>query len=150
MWKVLNPEALRKAPLVAQPFPYLIVDNLIRPQVLADVGESFPRIPKRGSFPPEAVSYSGRFATLVDEMHSPELRDLVGGRLGMDSDGRPPMLASRGRTGKNDGQIHADSKSKLVTVLLYLNPGWGAPEGRLRLLYNDHDLSPYAAQISPH
>jgi hypothetical protein len=149
MWKVLNPEALRKAPLVAQPFPYLIVDNLIQPEVLPDVVESFPRIPKRGSFPPEAVSYSGRFATLIDEMHSPELRDLVGDRLGMDLDGRPPMLTIRGRTGKKDGQIHTDSKSKLVTVLLYLNPGWSAPEGRLRLLYNDHDLSRYAAEISP-
>ncbi len=149
MWKVLNPEALRKAPLVAQPFPYLIVDNLIRPEVLPDVVESFPRIPKRGSFPPEAVSYSGRFATLIDEMHSPGLRDLVGDRLGMDLDGRPPMLTIRGRTGKKDGQIHTDSKSKLVTVLLYLNPGWSAPEGRLRLLYNDHDLSRYAAEISP-
>jgi len=149
MWKVLNPEALRKAPLVAQPFPYLIVDNLIQPEVLPDVVESFPRIPKRGSFPPEAVSYSGRFATLIDEMHSPELRDLVGDRLGMDLDGRPPMLTIRGRTGKKDGQIHTDSKSKLVTVLLYLNPGWSTPEGRLRLLYNDHDLSRYAAEISP-
>src|SRR5437773_71386 len=29
MWNVLNPEAIRKAPLVAQPSPYLIVDNLI-------------------------------------------------------------------------------------------------------------------------
>ena len=149
MWKVLNPEALRKALLVAQPFPYLIVDNLIQPEVLPDVVESFPRIPKRGSFPPEAVSYSGRFATLIGEMHSPELRDLVGERLGMDLNGRPPMLTIRGRTGKKDGQIHTDSKSKLVTVLLYLNPGWGAPEGRLRLLYNDHDLSRYAAEISP-
>ena len=148
-WEVLNPDALRKAPLVAEPFPHLIVDNIIRPEALADVVESFPRIDKRGSFPPEAVSCSGRFATLIDEMHSPELRDLVGERLGMDLDGRPPMLTIRGRTGKKDGQIHTDSKSKLVTVLLYLNPGWSAPEGRLRLLYNDHDLSRYAAEISP-
>lgn len=148
-WQVLNPDALRAAPLVEQPFPYLVVDNLIRPEVLADVVASFPRIPKRGSFPPEAVSYSGRFATLMEEMHSLELRNLIGERLGMDLKGRPPMLTVRGRTGKKDGRIHTDSKSKLVTVLLYLNPGWSAPEGRLRLLYNDHDLSRYAAEISP-
>src|SRR5205814_319415 len=79
----------------------------------------------------------------------PELRDLVGERLGMDLNGRPPMLTIRGRTGKKDGQIHADSKSKLVTVLLYLNSAWSAPAGRLRLLYNDHDLSRYAAEPSP-
>src|SRR5205814_9013405 len=51
--------------------------------------------------------------------------------------------------GKKDGRIHTDSKSKLVTVLLYLNPGWSAAEGRLRLLYNDHDLTRYAAEICP-
>jgi len=148
-WQVLNARALREAPLVAEPFPYLIVDNLIRPEVLAEVVESFPRIDKRGSFPPEAVSCSGRFATLMAEMHSAELRDLIGERLGMDLKDRPPMLTVRGRTGKKDGRIHADSKSKLVTVLLYLNPGWSAAEGRLRLLYNDHDLTRYAAEVSP-
>ena len=148
-WQVLNPDALRRAALVAEPFPYMIIDNLIRPEVLADVVASFPHVPKRGSFPPEAVSYSGRFATLIDEMHSVELRDLVGERLGMDLKGRPPMLTVRGRTGPKDGQIHTDSKSKLVTVLLYLNRGWSAPQGRLRLLYNDHDLARYAAEISP-
>ncbi|HMH17077.1 MAG TPA: 2OG-Fe(II) oxygenase [Burkholderiales bacterium] len=148
-WTVLNAEALRKAALVTEPFPYLIVDNIIRPETLPEVVASFPRIDKRGSFPPEAVSYSGRFATLMQEMHSVELRDLVGERLGMDLKDRPPMLTVRGRTGKKDGQIHTDSKSKLVTVLLYLNSGWSAPEGRLRLLYNDHDLTRYAAEISP-
>ncbi len=148
-WQVLNAHALREAPLVAEPFPYLIVDNIIRPEVLAEVVESFPRIGKRGSFPPEAVSCSGRFATLMREMHSVELRDLIGERLGMDLRDRPPMLTVRGRTGKKDGRIHTDSKSKLVTVLLYLNPAWSATEGRLRLLYNDRDLRPYAAEVSP-
>jgi hypothetical protein len=148
-WEVLNPDALRKAPLVQAPYPYIIVDNLIRPEVLAEVVGSFPHVPKRGSFPPEAVSYSGRFARLIDEMHGTELRDLVGERLGMDLTDRPPMLTIRGRTGPKDGQIHTDSKSKLVTVLLYLNRGWSAPQGRLRLLYNDHDLTRYAAEIAP-
>jgi hypothetical protein len=149
MWQVLNPDALRKARLNPEPFPHIIVDNLIRAEALSEVVDSFPHVPKRGSFPPEAVSYSGRFATLMDEMHSPELRDLVGERLGMDLKNRPPMLTIRGRTGPKDGRIHTDSKSKLVTVLLYLNPGWSAPQGRLRLLYNDHDLTRYAAEISP-
>src|SRR5712691_8383750 len=99
MWTVLNADTLRGAALVTAPFPHLIIDN-------------------RGSFPPEAVSCSGRFATLIEEMHSVELRDLVGERLGMDLKDKPPMLTVRGRTGKKDGRIHTDSKSKLVTVLL--------------------------------
>src|SRR5258708_30993786 len=82
-------------------------------------------------------------------MRRVELRVGVGRRLGMELKDRPPMLTVRGRAGRKDGRIHTDSKSKLVTLLLYLNPGWGAPEGRLRLLYNDHDLTRYAAELSP-
>ena len=148
-WKVLNADAFRKAALVAEPFPYLIIDNAIRAEALAGAVESFPGIPKRGSFPLDAVSCSGPFVTLMEEMHSAELRDLIGERLGMDLSDKPPIVTLRGRTDTKDGEIHTDSKSKLVTLLLYLNPGWQAPGGRLRLLYNDKDLSPYAAEISP-
>src|SRR5438046_9135502 len=100
-WQVLNARALREAPLVAEPFPYLIVGNLIRPEVLAEVVESFPRIDKRGSFPPEAVSCSGRFATLMQEMHSVELRDLIGDRQGLDLRDRPAKIPVRGGAGRD-------------------------------------------------
>jgi len=83
-WQVLNAGALREAPLVAEPFPYLIVDNLIRPEVLTDVVGSFPRIAKRGSFPPEAVSCSGRSRPSWPRCTSAELEDLIGERLSMD------------------------------------------------------------------
>ena len=148
-WRVLDADALRKATLVPEPFPYLVIDNIIRPEVLSEVVGSFPVIRKRGSFPPHAVACSGLFATLMQEMQSDELRDLIGKRLGMDLTNRPPMITVRGRTSEKDGEIHTDSTSKLVTVLLYLNPGWASPVGRLRLLYNNRDLVPYAAEISP-
>ena len=148
-WRVLDADALRKATLVPEPFPYLIIDNIIRPEVLSDVVGSFPAIKKRGSFPPHAVACSGLFATLMQEMQSDELRDLIGKRLGMDLTNRPPMITVRGRTSEKDGEIHTDSTSKLVTVLLYLNSGWVSPVGRLRLLYNNRDLAHYAAEISP-
>lgn len=148
-WKVLNADPLRKAALVSEPFPHLIIDNIIRPEVLSQVVESFPRIDKRGSFPLHAVSCSGQFTTLMQEIQSDELRDLIGERLGMDLRNKPPMVTVRGRTSEKDGEIHTDSSSKLVTVLLYLNPSWASPVGRLRLLYNDRDLAPYAAEISP-
>ena len=148
-WRVLDADALRKATLVPEPFPYLVIDNIIRPEVLSDVVGSFPAIKKRGSFPPHAVACSGLFATLMQEMQSDELRDLIGERLGMDLTNKPPMVTVRGRTSEKDGEIHTDSTSKLVTVLLYLNPGWASPVGRLRLLYNNRDLVPYAAEISP-
>ena len=148
-WKVLDADALRGAALVAEPYPHLVIDHLVRREALAGVVQSFPEIPKRGSFPLDAVSCSGPFATLMEEMQSAELRALVGERLGMDLGGKPPMLTLRGHTGAKDGEIHTDSKDKLVTVLVYLNAGWRAAGGRLRVLYNDRDLEPYAAEISP-
>jgi len=148
-WKVLDADALRRATLVSEPFPYLIIDNIIRPEALSEVVGSFPAIKKRGSFPLHAVACAGGFATLMQEIQSDDLRDLIGERLGMDLRDKPPMVTVRGRTSEKDGEIHTDSTSKLVTVLLYLNPGWASPVGRLRLLYNNRDLTPYAAEISP-
>lgn len=148
-WRVLDADALRKATLVPEPFPYLIIDNIIRPEVLSEVVGSFPAIKKRGSFPLHSVACSGRFATLMQEMQSDELRDLIGERLGMDLKGKPPLVTLRGRTTNRDGHIHTDSTSKLATVLLYLNPNWAASGGKLRLLYNNRELTPYAAEVSP-
>src|SRR5947209_15008717 len=44
---------------------------------------------------------------------------------------RPSMVTVRGRAQRKDGRIHADSKSKLITVLIYMNATWEAPGGRL-------------------
>ena len=111
--------------------------------------DSFPAISRRDSFPLDAVTCSGPFASLMEEMHSTELRNLIGDRLGMDLGDKPPVVTLRGRTDTRDGDVHTDSKSKLVTLLLYLNPGWQDSRGRLRLLYDDKDLGRYAAEISP-
>ena len=67
----------------------------------------------------------------------------------MDLADRPATLTVRGRTRPKDGQIHTDSKTKLITVLLYLNRHWDSPGGRLRLLKNEHDLEDYIAEVPP-
>lgn len=50
---------------------------------------------------------------------------------------------------KKDGGIHTDSKTKIITVLLYLNEHWSEEGGRLRLLRNGTDLESYAAEVPP-
>ncbi|MEG0499275.1 MAG: hypothetical protein RR522_05300, partial [Alistipes sp.] len=42
----------------------------------------------------------------------------------------------------------SDSKSKLLTVLIYLNESWDAPNGRLRILNDDNDINNYVAEIN--
>ena len=55
----------------------------------------------------------------------------------------------RGFTREKDGEIHTDTKSKIITVLLYMNEGWEKSGGRLRVLRSPTNLEDYAAEISP-
>jgi Rps23 Pro-64 3,4-dihydroxylase Tpa1-like proline 4-hydroxylase len=48
-----------------------------------------------------------------------------------------------------DGGIHTDSKEKILTGLLYLNPEWNEEGGRLRLLRNGKDMNDYVLEIPP-
>ncbi len=148
-FQILNVEALKNAPLYNTPFPYIVVDNLLRPEVMARVVDAFPMIGKRGSFPLNDVMCRGEFATLMEELQCDEFRALIGERFGMDLQNHPPFITLRGYTTHRDGHIHTDSASKLITVLLYLNPGWQDAGGRLRLLYNEKELTPYVAEIPP-
>lgn len=53
----------------------------------------------------------------------------------------------RGRSGHRDGFVHTDSRSKILSLLLYLNEGWRGGEGQLRLLRKQGDLADPAAEI---
>ena len=49
-----------------------------------------------------------------------------------------------------DGKIHTDSKTKIITVLLYMNDkSWPSDTGRLRILRNGTDLEDYADEVEP-
>ena len=48
-----------------------------------------------------------------------------------------------------DGRIHTDSATKIITLLLYMNPGWEMAEGRLRLLRGPADLDDYVREVTP-
>jgi Rps23 Pro-64 3,4-dihydroxylase Tpa1-like proline 4-hydroxylase len=55
----------------------------------------------------------------------------------------------RGRCSERDGRIHTDSKTKIITVLLYMNPKWEESGGRLRLLRSADDLDDVIAEVPP-
>ena len=62
---------------------------------------------------------------------------------------QPIIITIRGQCRFSDGKIHADSKEKLVTALIYLNDSWDISGGKLRLLKNNHNLDDYVAEIPP-
>ena len=48
-----------------------------------------------------------------------------------------------------DGKIHSDSRTKLITALIYMNDSWESPTGRLRLLSSPDSLEDVVAEVPP-
>jgi SM-20-related protein len=141
--------AIERTPLKREPFEHVIVPNCVSAGALKKIVADFPAVLGPGSHPPSELDIRGCFADLLDELHGATFRNAVEGKFGIDLSQRPTMCTVRGYLRKNDGGIHTDSKTKIITVLLYLNDGWDHDGGRLRLLRNGTDLDNYFAEIPP-
>ena len=141
--------AFRATPLVQEPFPHLIVSGLIGPQGLAAINRDYPDISSSGSFPVDQVSYGPAFQDLLDELESDEFREAFEEKFSLDLTGRPTVTTVRGRCDSSDGRIHTDSKSKIITVLIYMNESWDQPGGRLRLLRSPDNLNDIIVEVPP-
>lgn len=146
--RLVNLSALAAAPLVREPFPHLVVRDFLPSSVMADIDRDFPDVPKRGSFPMSELHSGPSFVSLVDYLESEEVTRAFSEKLGLDLTGRPTTMTIRGFSGEQDGRVHTDSRTKLVTVLLYLNSGWNSPDGRLRLL-RSNNLDDWFDEVPP-
>jgi hypothetical protein len=146
---VLNLPALAAAEIRQDPYPFVILPDFVSAADLAEIGRDFPKIDMAGLFPPEELTYGPAFARLLDEMQGQGLRKLIGEKFGIDLTGRPTFLTVRTHARARDGQIHKDSRFKLITVLLYLNESWAADGGRLRVLRSPTDIEDYVAEVPP-
>jgi SM-20-related protein len=145
----LDYAALETAALAAEPFPHLLIPNFISRPDVARIGADFPVLPGPGAFPPASFTAKGQFAALMDELTGPLFRDAVARKFGMDLSAFPLVYTVRGEVRAQDGRVHTDSKSKLVTVFLYLNEDWSAEGGRLRLLRAPDGLDEPVVEIAP-
>jgi SM-20-related protein len=102
-----------------------------------------------GSFPLPTLKYGPAFAQLIEAIQGPQFTALVEKKLGVSLKGRPTMVTARGVSAARDGQIHTDSRTKIITVLIYMNNSWEAKTGRLRLLRGPHDLEDVIAEVPP-
>ncbi|MGO9388700.1 2OG-Fe(II) oxygenase [Rhodoblastus sp.] len=147
---MLNYDAFRASPTQTDPFPYSVTPGLLPPQALAEAIRDYPRIDMGGLFLPEMASYGPAFANLLKELEGPEVRRIIGQKLNIDLTDRPTMVTLRCNCQAKDGRIHADSKFKVATLLLYLNDDWADNEGgKLRVLRSGTDLEDYAAEVAP-
>ena len=146
---VLDIGQLEAAPLCRDPFDYVIVGNFVRPAELPALIGDFPAVRQHGSFPLEALRFGERFARFAKELAGDELRHAIGRKFAVDLEDRPTMITVRGRSDGKDGRIHTDSATKIITLLLYLNPVWDAAGGRLRLLRSGEDIDACVAEVAP-
>lgn len=145
----LNIEALEAAPLQTDPYDYVIVRDFVRPDAAELIGRDYPVIDKPGSFNTTDVKVHGSLAALIAELETPPFRQVVERKFGVDLADRPTLFTVRGICGPHDGQIHTDSRTKIITALIYLNQAWAPDGGRLRVLRNGEDLDAVAAETPP-
>src|SRR5207244_9253175 len=128
---------------------YLIVPGFIRAEARGGIHADFPRIDRPGSFPLSELTCGPNFRRLIDELQAPCVRDIFTDKFGIELRGRPTMVTVRGQCRERDGSIHTDTASKLITVLIYLNPTWEHNGGRLRLLRSAHAIEDVVDEVPP-
>jgi SM-20-related protein len=144
-----NLSALAKADVAREPYPYVILPDFLGREDLRAVSRDFPKVDMAGLFPPEELRYGPAFAQLLEAMYGDALRAMISEKFDIDLTGRPTFLTVRTHARARDGQIHKDSRFKLITVLLSLNEDWAADGGRLRVLRSESDIEDYVAEVPP-
>ncbi len=146
----LDFDTLAKQPAAHQPFPYLVMTDLIRVEHQTQVMADFPALQGAGLYTPDEVAVQGHFAKVMDELMGKDFESLMSKAFGLDLSKYPKVYTIRGFTRAKDGNIHTDSTSKIVTVLVYFNENpWPHPDGRLRLLKSGSDLNDIIQEVSP-
>jgi hypothetical protein len=145
----LDLDALRAVPLTREPFEYFVVPGFVRPEAREKINADYPKIAEGGSFPVAQLSYRAAFGEFLRDLESDEFRQAFEEKFGLDLAGRPTTITVRGQCSPKDGRIHTDTKSKIITILIYMNAAWENPGGRLRLLRSADDLDDMIMEVPP-
>jgi len=145
----IDVDAIERATLTREPFKWFMVPGFVKADALEGINRDFPPMTLPGSFPLPTLKYGPAFQRFMDAIKGPEFKAAVAKKLGLDLTRRPTMVTVRGISAAKDGQIHTDSRTKVVTVLIYMNGKWEAPGGRLRLLRTPDNLNDYIAEVPP-
>ena len=151
---LLDAARLQRADTVVrqQPFAFLIAQDQLPDAARGELARDFPRYPSAGFFPHEVNDCGPSVNRLIGDLTSREFADAIGRHLGIPDLGRYPSLVTLCRLlNKRHGTIHTDSRSKVVTALVYLNESWpDTSEGCFRFLNRIDDIDDLAApEIRP-
>ncbi len=146
---LLDYNALSTASLKHDPYEYVIVPNFVLADKFPRVLSEFPLTRGAGSFPLSEFDIKGAMKELIEELSGPRFRSLIETKFNIDLSSRATVFTLRGWCSRaRDGNVHTDSKSKIITVLLYLNNAWDADGGRLRIL-RSKQLDDFVEEVMP-
>jgi len=147
---VINIERLKSTALKTDPYEYLIVTDFINDHAIAGILADYPELKTPGSTPLQLLKYGMNFSNLIDEMNGKEFRNAIEEKFSISLEGKPTMFTARGMCRARDGKIHTDTESKIITVLLYMNPAWYDQGGKLKILRSDNmeDVADEVSQLA--
>ena len=129
-------------------FPFFTLDNcLLENPSSAALARDFPDIKSGGSIPPSSINLKRSVKKLISDLESQEMKAILEEKLNVDLSNSEIVTTLRGYSRKKDGKIHTDSKSKIITLLLYLNESWEYETGKLRMLKNEENLEEFIKEI---
>jgi len=134
------------------PFPLLIATDVLDRSAETSLGADFPQYRGAGFFPYASSDCGASMNTLVAELTAPAFADQVGDLLGIERLSQYPVLVTICRAlNLRHGTMHTDSRSKVASALVYLNPDWAPTHaGCLRFLSSGSDIEALVApEIKP-
>ncbi|WP_309607177.1 2OG-Fe(II) oxygenase [Phenylobacterium sp.] len=143
----LNWEILESAVLRREPFEHFHVNDALSPDCAAAVWADYPDIRDSGSYSLSDAPPGPALKALIADLESDRFRRVVERVFAIDLTDRPTLVTLRGHCSARDGRIHTDSRTKIVSLLLYLNRDWRGGEGQLRLLRDRADINSEAVEI---
>lgn len=143
-------DAIRNADVQYKPYEFLLARDLVRPEKGPALLEEFPEMTKPGYLTVDQDGLSGTFRRFIQELEGPELTEELSVAFDRDLAACPRLTTIMRYSGRKHGAIHTDGESKVLTLLVYLNPRWGTgAEGRLRVLYDGEDVDNFAVEVDP-
>ncbi|MBT3504266.1 MAG: 2OG-Fe(II) oxygenase [Piscirickettsiaceae bacterium] len=145
---MINIDLLNKTPLKTEPFPYFSIEQSMLEDKLPQLIKEFPSIARGGSFNKEDLELSDNYEALHQALDSVDFRQALSEKFNVNVMTSPIMLTYRGFSRSKDGRVHTDSKTKLLTILIYFNEDWTAETGKLRILNSDN-MDDIAEEVNP-
>lgn len=149
MSNLLNLDAIRSAPLKEDPYPYFVVDRSVAEDAIGDIIDDFPKINDGGSYNLADVTIGPVFDRFLKAIDTADFRRILCDKFDVDVMDLPMMITLRGISRQKDGRIHSDSKTKVLTILIYLNEQWDSKTGLLRVLRSPSDMEDFVEEVVP-